>query len=368
MKKLKWTAAVLVAVFSGMLFFGCSQGSLYTLTYNALTWDTVIGEEGYKIYDGETLLVDTADNACLLRLAPGNHTIALHSYGKGRSMKFAEFSYFVPELSEKTYTSAEQFEAEQTSDESYFSAAQHLIIDYRGTDVVRDAFTKAINLTSSVKKVSILADKRTTVNANFVIQKRQSDIEFELENIILQGNTDVENTIAYDEEASDSEGSIVIKLFGSYNAIYCGYLPPSGADGENSALFQHGGTGGAGGDGGSAVRGNSVCIISEGDAVFAGGNGGNGGKGGNASGLNCVGSGGRGGNGGDAIKADKVQLFMLNGTFSATGGKGGAGGKRGDTYNGGLINNRTDGADGANGAGTAAGEKIALRGSFEEEQ
>ncbi len=367
MTKLKRTAAVFIAVLACVLFLGCSNSN-YTLTYNALMWDTVTGEEGYKIYDGETLLIDTADNACILRLAAGNHTIGLHSYGKGKSMKIAEFSYSVPELSEKTYTDAEQFEAEQASDESYFSAAKHLVIDYRGTDVVRDSFTKPINLAASVKKVSILADKRTTVNANFVIQKRQDDIEFELENIILQGNKEVENTIAYGEGASDSAGSLIIKLFGSYNAIYCGYLPPSGANGANSAMFQHGGTGGAGAAGGSAVRGKSVCIISEGDAVFVGGNGGSGGKGGNASGINCVGSGGKGGDGGDAVRADAVKLFMLKGTFSATGGTGGAGGKRGDTHNGGLINNRTDGADGQAGTGVAAGEKTALRGSFGEEQ
>ena len=59
---------------------------------------------------------------------------------------------------------------------------------------------------------------------------------------------------------------------------------------------------------------------------------------------------------------------MLKGAFSAAGGKGGAGGKRGDTVNGGLINNRTDGADGKDGAGAAAGEKTALRGSFGEER
>ena len=367
MTKLKRTSAVLVAVFVCVLFFGCGKSG-YVLTYNALTWDSVAGEAGYKIYHGETLLADTADNAYIFRLAAGNHSIGLYSYMNGKDKKIAEFTYSVPELSEKTYASAEQFEAEQTSDESYFSAAQHLVIDYRGSDVVRDTFNKAINLAASVKKVSILADRRTTVNANFVIQKRQADIEFELENIILQGNADVENTIAYGEDASESEGSVIIKLFGSYNAIYCGYLPPSGANGQNSAMFQHGGTGGAGADGGSAVRGKSVYIISEGDAVFAGGNGGNGGKGGNASGINCVGSGGRGGNGGDAIKADEVKLFMLKGAFSATGGKGGAGGKRGDTVNGGLINNRTDGADGKDGAGAAAGEKTALRGSFGEER
>ena len=310
MTKLKRTSAVLVAVFVCVLFFGCGKSgyvltynaltygrghrrvhgkSGYVLTYNALTWDAVAGEAGYKIYDGETLLADTADNAYIFRLAAGNHSIGLYSYMNGKDKKIAEFTYSVPELSEKTYASAEQFEAEQTSDESYFSAAQHLVIDYRGSDVVRDTFNKAINLAASVKKVSILADRRTTVNANFVIQKRQADIEFELENIILQGNADVENTIAYGEDASESEGSVIIKLFGSYNAIYCGYLPPSGANGQNSAMFQHGGT-------------------------------------------------------------------------------GGASGKRGDTVNGGLINNRTDGADGKDGAGAAAGEKTALRGSFGEER
>lgn len=367
-KILRFLLAAFVLVSAVMLTAGCG-GKSYTLTYNALSWDEVKGADGYRVYDGDALIGETTDTAFLLREDAGQHNIRLVSYKGDKDKEICNFSYSVPALSEKAYTCAAEFEEEQTSEQSYFSAAQHLKIDYTGSEKTTDSFSKVINLTSNVKKVSIVSDRRITVRASFVIQKRTEDIEFELENVVLHGLQTQQYAISYDGGYTASSGCLILKFFGIYNSVLSGYIAPKGEDGERSDWFQHGGTGGAGGDGGGAISAGEIYVISEGDAVFTGGNGGDGGNGGNASGLNKVGSGGKGGNGGNAVTGTKFSLFMLNGAFSASGGKGGDGGKRGDPVDsGGLTSERYDGKAGADGTGLAVTEKIALRGNFGEEE
>lgn len=367
-KILRFLLVSLVLVSAVMLTAGCG-GKSYTLTYNALSWDEVKGADGYRVYDGDALIGETTDTAFLLREDAGQHNIRLVSYKGDKDKEICNFSYSVPALSEKAYTCAAEFEEEQTSEQSYFSAAQHLKIDYTGSEKTTDSFSKVINLTSNVKKVSIVSDRRITVRASFVIQKRTEDIEFELENVVLQGLQTQQYAISYDGGYQASSGCLILKLFGIYNSVLSGYIAPKGEDGERSDWFKHGGTGGAGGDGGGAISAGEIYVISEGDAVFTGGNGGDGGNGGNASGLNKVGSGGKGGNGGNAVTGTKLSLFMLNGAFSASGGKGGDGGKRGDPVDsGGLTSERYDGKDGTDGTGLAVTEKIALRGDFGEDK
>lgn len=340
-KILRFLLASLVLVSAVMLTAGCG-GKSYTLTYNALSWDEVKGADGYRVYDGDALIGETTDTAFLLREDAGQHNIRLVSYKGDKDKEICNFSYSVPALSEKAYTCAAEFEEEQTSEQSYFSAAQHLKIDYTGSEKTTDSFSKVINLANNVKKVSIVSDRRITVRASFVIQKRTEDIEFELENVVLQGLQTQQYAISYDGGYTASSGCLILKLFGIYNSVLSGYIAPKGEDGERSDWFQHGGTGGAGGDGGN---------------------------GGNASGLNKVGSGGKGGNGGNAVTGTKFSLFMLNGAFSASGGKGGDGGKRGDPVDsGGLTSERYDGKDGTDGTGLAVTEKIALRGDFGEDK
>ena len=367
-KILRFLLVSLVLVSAVMLTAGCG-GKSYTLTYNALSWDEVKNADGYRVYDGDALIGETTDTAFLLREDAGQHNIRLVSYKGDKDKEICNFSYSVPALSEKAYTCAAEFEEEQTSEQSYFSAAQHLKIDYTGSEKTTDSFSKVINLTSNVKKVSIVSDRRITVRASFVIQKRTEDIEFELENVVLHGLQTQQYAISYDGGYTASSGCLILKLFGIYNSVLSGYIAPKGEDGERSDWFQHGGTGGAGGDGGGAISAGEIYVISEGDAVFTGGNGGDGGNGGNASGLNKVGSGGKGGNGGNAVTGTKISLFMLNGAFSASGGKGGDGGKRGDPVDsGGLTSGRHDGKDGTDGTGLAVTEKIALRGDFGEDK
>ncbi len=367
-KILRFLLASLVLVSAVMLTAGCG-GKSYTLTYNALSWDEVKGADGYRVYDGDALIGETTDTAFLLREDAGQHNIRLVSYKGDKDKEICNFSYSVPALSEKAYTCAAEFEEEQTSEQSYFSAAQHLKIDYTGSEKTTDSFSKVINLANNVKKVSIVSDRRITVRASFVIQKRTEDIEFELENVVLQGLQTQQYAISYDGGYQASSGCLILKLFGIYNSVLSGYIAPKGEDGERSDWFKHGGTGGAGGDGGGAISAGEIYVISEGDAVFTGGNGGDGGNGGNASGLNKVGNGGKGGNGGNAVTGTKLSLFMLNGAFSASGGKGGDGGKRGDPVDsGGLTSKRYDGKDGTDGTGLAVTEKIALRGDFGEDK
>ena len=367
-KILRFLLASFVLVSAVMLTAGCG-GKSYTLTYNALSWDEVKSADGYRVYDGDALIGETTDTAFLLREDAGQHNIRLVSYKGDKDKEICNFSYSVPALSEKAYTCAAEFEEEQTSEQSYFSAAQHLKIDYTGSEKTTDSFLKVINLTSNVKKVSIVSDRRITVRASFVIQKRTEDIEFELENVVLHGLQTQQYAISYDGGYTASSGCLILKLFGIYNSVLSGYIAPKGEDGERSDWFQHGGTGGAGGDGGGAISAGEIYVISEGDAVFTGGNGGDGGNGGNASGINKVGSGGKGGNGGNAVTGTKFSLFMLNGAFSASGGKGGDGGKRGNPVDsGGLTSERYDGKAGADGTGLAVTEKIALRGDFGEDK
>lgn len=367
-KILRFLLASLVLVSAVMLTAGCG-GKTYTLTYNALSWDAVKGADGYRVYDGDALIGETTDTAFLLREDAGQHNIRLVSYKGDKDKEICNFSYSVPVLSEKAYTCAAEFEEEQTSEQSYFSAAQHLKLDYTGSEKTTDSFSKVINLASNVKKVSIISDRRITVRASFIIQKRTEDIEFELENVVLQGLQTQQYAISYDGGYQASSGCLILKLFGIYNSVLSGYIAPKGEDGKRSDWFQHGETGGAGAMGGGAISAGEIYVISEGDAVFTGGNGGDGGNGGNASGLNKVGSGGKGGNGGNAVTGTKFTLFMLNGAFSASGGKGGDGGKRGDPVDsGGLTSDRYDGKDGTDGTGLAVTEKIALRGDFGEDK
>lgn len=367
-KTLKILTVFLALIAAVTLSAGCT-GKSHTLTYNALSWEEVKNAEGYRIYDGDTVIGETTDTAFLLREDAGQHNIRLVSYKGDKDKEICNFSYSVPALSEKIYNGADAFEEEQTSEQSYFSAAQHLKIDYTGSEKTTDSFSKVINLANNVKKVSIVSDRRITVRASFVIQKRTEDIEFELENVVLHGLQTQQYAISYDGGYQASSGCLILKLFGVYNSVLSGYIAPKGEDGERSDWFQHGGTGGAGGDGGGAISAGEIYVISEGDAVFTGGNGGDGGNGGNASGLNKVGSGGKGGNGGNAVTGTKFSLFMLNGAFSASGGKGGDGGKRGDPVDsGGLTSGRYDGKDGTDGTGLAVTEKIALRGNFGEDK
>lgn len=367
-KTLKILTVFLALIAAVTLSAGCT-GKSHTLTYNALSWEEVKNAEGYRIYDGDALIGETTDTAFLLRPDAGQHNIRLESFEGEKSKQIAEFSYSVPALSEKIYNGADAFEEEQTSEESYFSAAQHLKIDYTGSGKAGDEFTKVINLASNVRKVSIISDRRITVRASFVIQKRTEDIEFELENIVLQGLENEQYAISYDGGYTASSGCLILKLFGVYNAVLCGYVAPKGEDGERSGWFKHGETGGNGGDGGGAISAGEIYVISEGDAVFTGGNGGIGGNGGDAGGINKVGNGGNGGKGGNAVTGTKFSLFMLNGAFSASGGSGGTGGKRGNPVDsGGLTSDRYDGKAGADGTGLAVTEKIALRGDFGEDK
>ena len=65
-------------------------------------------------------------------------------------------------IRDRAYTCAAEFEEEQTSEQSYFSAAQHLKIDYTGSEKTTDSFSKVINLANNVKKVSIVSYHRIT--------------------------------------------------------------------------------------------------------------------------------------------------------------------------------------------------------------
>ena len=256
-KILRFLLASLVLVSAVMLTAGCG-GKSYTLTYNALSWDEVKGADGYRVYDGDALIGETTDTAFLLREDAGQHNIRLVSYKGDKDKEICNFSYSVPALSEKAYTCAAEFEEEQTSEQSYFSAAQHLKIDYTGSEKTTDSFSKVINLANNVKKVSIVSDRRITVRASFVIQKRTEDIEFELENVVLHGLQTQQYAISYDGGYTASSGCLILKLFGIYNSVLSGYIAPKGEDGERSDLFQHGGTGGAGGDGGGARSGGEI--------------------------------------------------------------------------------------------------------------
>ena len=255
-KTLKILTVFLALIAAVTLSAGCT-GKSHTLTYNALSWEEVKNAEVYRIYDGDTVIGETTDTAFLLRPDAGQHNIRLESFEGEKSKQIAEFSYSVPALSEKIYNGADAFEEEQTSEESYFSAAQHLKIDYTGSGKAGDEFTKVINLASNVRKVSIISDRRITVRASFVIQKRTEDIEFELENIVLHGLQTQQYAISYDGGYQASSGCLILKLFGIYNSVLSGYIAPKGEDGERSDWFQHGGTGGEGGCGGAKGPGKN---------------------------------------------------------------------------------------------------------------
>ena len=342
-KTLKILTVFLALIAAVTLSAGCT-GKSHTLTYNALSWDEVKGADGYRVYDGDTVIGETTDTAFLLRPDAGQHNIRLVSYKGDKDKEICNFSYSVPALSEKIYNGADAFEEEQTSEESYFSAAQHLKIDYTGSGKAGDEFTKVINLASNVRKVSIISDRRITVRASFVIQKRTEDIEFELENIVLQGLQTQQYAISYDGGYTASSGCLILKLFGVYNAVLCGYVAPGGEDGERSGWFKHGETGGNGGDGGGAISAGEIYVISEGDAVFTGGHGGD------------------GGNGGSGITAEKVFVNVSTGKpLKAAGGEGGSGGAKGAGANSLGSNDAEDGSKGT----PVVGEQIIIKGSVE---
>lgn len=242
---LKILTVFLALIAAVTLSAGCT-GKSHTLTYNALSWEEVKNAEGYRIYDGDTVIGETTDTAFLLREDAGQHNIRLVSYKGDKDKEICNFSYSVPALSEKAYTCAAEFEEEQTSEQSYFSAVQHLKIDYTGSEKTTDSFSKVINLASNVRKVSIISDRRITVRASFVIQKRTEDIEFELENVVLHGLQTQQYAISYDGGYQASSGCLILKLFGIYNSVLSGYIAPKGEDGERSGWFKHGETGGAG--------------------------------------------------------------------------------------------------------------------------
>lgn len=127
----------------------------------------------------------------------------------------------------------------------------------------------------------------------------------------------------------------------------------------------------AGCTGGGAISAGEIYVISEGDAVFTGGNGGigsNGGTGGEAKKglfgiyINEGGHGGDGGNGGSGITAEKVFVNVSTGKpLKAAGGEGGSGGAKGAGANS-LGNN--DAEDGSKGT-PVVGEQIIIKGSVE---
>ena len=94
--------------------------------------------------------------------------------------------------------------------------------------------------TVSYTPLSIVSDRRITVRASFVIQKRTEDIEFELENVVLQGLQTQQYAISYDGGYQASSGCLILKLFGIYNSVLSGYIAPKGEDGERSDWFKHG--------------------------------------------------------------------------------------------------------------------------------
>lgn len=355
------TAAVIVGA---CMLVGCDAigKHLYTEYYGAVTWVTTKADEGTRIYSDGEVIGEFAKgvDASILRLPEGEHEIEIKGYKGEKEAKTARFTYSVPKLSKAVYHGSDEFTAEQEDgNEYFFYEAQHLILDYQGSGVTSDRFDKTINIASTVKKVSILSDKRLDLTASFTILKRNEDIEFELENVNLRGSKNSEYVIDYDGNPQDSGGGLILKAFGTYNSVISNYSAPDGTKGDDDGFFKHATSGTAGGNGGGAVRANKLVIISEHDIAFSASDGGNGGAGGNASGFNKSGNGGSGGNGGNAVSSATVELFLLDGKIVATGGKGGNGGKGGS---GGGSN----GANGALGLGIQAETKTELYGSFGE--
>lgn len=353
MKKI-WMAgaALLAAVTLSLSLVGCGGG--VNVNYNAVEWKG----GGAQIYDGETLLAETVTNACLLRLDAGTHSLSLRRDGKA----FANFEYTVPRMTETVCSGSDDQKLSVYGDGIYFSASEHLILDYRTAAARDDAFPAPIYLAENVKKVSVLASRTFMLHCSFILQRRAQDVEFEFERINLVGLDDVQHAIAFDDEVTP-QGKIILSFFGNGNSIASGFEAANDKNGSDQGWVGTGGNGGNGENGGCAVKGGEIVILSETDVAFTGTNGGNGGNGGDATVLAKAGNGGNGGNGGAAIEGTSVTLFMVEGVFTATAGTGGKAGSAGGRALGGAGSN---GSAGITPESVNAESKEALRGSFGE--
>ena len=345
-------AALLLAGTLSLSLVGCTKR--VQVNYNAVEWKG----GGAQIYDGETLVAETVTNAHLLRLEAGTHSLSLRRNGK----KFADFEYTVPELTATVCTGSDDASLSAYGDGIYFSASEHLILDYRTAVERDDAFSAPIYLAENVKKVSVLASRTFRLQCSFILQRRAQDIEFEFEKINLVGLSDIQHAIAYDDEVTPG-GKIILSFFGGGNSIASGFVAKNGRNGSDKGWIGTGGNGENGENGGCAVKGGEIVILSETDVVFSGTNGGNGGNGGDATVLAKAGNGGNGGNGGAAIEGTSVTLFMVDGVFTATAGNGGKAGSAGGRALGGAG---STGKAGTTPANVNAETKDALRGSFGE--
>ena len=364
MKKFLYICSTIILTLCMGVFCGCDiiNNRMYKENYGALTWVTTKVDEGTRIYANGDLVESFPQdkNAYILRLDKGTYDIEIKGFKGEKEIRTAKFQYVVPSLTETRYTSSEEFAADQDRrDEYFFYQSQHLILDYRGTGISSDSISARINIAKTVKKVSILSDKRMNLNASFLILKRDDDIEFELENIHLTGLRNSKYVIDYDGDEVESvgEGLLVIKAFGSTNSIASKYSASDGVNGENGQGIVHATSGTPGEKGGGAIRANKLLLISEKDFAVSAYNGGNGGNGGEKGSITVSGYGGNGGDGGDAISCDTIQLFILDGKFNAVGGKGGKGGRGGT--------GKSDGSSGSEGVGVRANTKTELFGSFE---
>ena len=348
MKKLAVILPMLFALCFAVLC-GCGGGEA-SLFYNALSWNAA-GEGPYLVYDGETLLAETDVPAVLLPRAGGRTVTVYRSENGERGKLLHTVQYDGPVYGEKVFCGSEELEGYVRDGAVYLYGAQHFVFDY-GKKAL-DVFPGVVYVASDVKKLTFRSEGRVTVQADICIRARTDAFELELENVTLQGAGERHAAVSFDEGAEDT--ALILGLYGLYNAVLCGYNAEDGADGHADGFLVHGGNGGAGETGGSAVRVDTLLLLSQSDARFSGGGGGDGGNGGDASGLNSHGSGGRGGDGGSAIVCDKLEYFLL-GTVEAAGGPGGKGGKEGS---GGLTFERGPGADGDAGIGISAAETIA---------
>ncbi len=311
MKSLKTLVCGLLSAITVLGCAACAKG-IFGEKYNLVTpeatsfhtlisWKEIEGATYYEVYKEGTMLGSTENLYYGLenvRDSIGKYTVV----AKSSSEKSRH--------SEEVLVSKNSgFQAEEVLDFSERTS-------YHGT------------ISSNVKKIIIGNETESTFALDVTLEKRTSDIIFELSNVAITGSIATPDK-QYQRESYNF--NVVFSLTGK-NSIN-GIDGQNGADYSDSKYKNQEKNGGRGEDGGCPLIVSSAVFSGNGNLTLVGGNGGNGGNGSYSEGLFSTANPGKGSNGGDGgagIQCAYCVLDMgIDGWVFATSGEGGKKGNPG---------------------------------------